>query len=51
MAILWDDSLATGNDLIDGQHKELFSRVNGLLEACTRADGRERERHGRAGPP
>ncbi len=34
MAIVFDDSLKTGNDLIDAQHKELIDRVNKLEEAC-----------------
>jgi len=41
MAIEWDDTLATGHQLIDTQHKELFSRVNKLLTACAEGHGRE----------
>jgi hemerythrin len=41
MAIEWDASLATGNGLIDTQHRELFARVNKLLAACSTGKGRE----------
>lgn len=34
MGILFDKSLETGNDLIDGQHKELIDRVNKLADSC-----------------
>ncbi|MDO5135919.1 MAG: hemerythrin family protein [Eubacteriales bacterium] len=34
MAIIFDDSLKTGNELIDSQHRELISRVNRLAEEC-----------------
>ncbi len=34
MAIVFDDSLRTGNELIDGQHQELIGRVNKLTEEC-----------------
>lgn len=33
MSIAWQDSLASGSVEIDGQHKELFNRVNSLLTA------------------
>ena len=33
MALLWNDTLASGSSEIDSQHKELFGRVNGLLGA------------------
>ena len=32
MSILFDESLKTGNELIDSQHKELIDRVNKLTE-------------------
>ncbi len=35
MSIVFDKDLATGNDLIDGQHKELIDRVNKLVDSCT----------------
>ena len=41
MAIVWDDSLATGDATIDGQHRELFGRVNQLLEACGEGKGKK----------
>jgi len=34
MGIEWRDDLATGIDLIDSQHQELFSRLNLFLDAC-----------------
>lgn len=32
--------LETGNDQIDKEHRELFSRVNRLMEACSSGRGR-----------
>jgi hemerythrin len=40
MAILRTENLATGSEVIDNQHKELFSRINGLLEACKQGKGK-----------
>lgn len=40
MAIEWNDDLATGVDEIDNQHKELFKRINSLLDACTQGKGK-----------
>ena len=37
---VWDENLATGNEMIDSQHKVLFQRINDLLEACTEGKGR-----------
>jgi len=34
MALEWTDDLATGSEVIDYQHKELFKRINFLMEAC-----------------
>ena len=34
MSIKFDQSLETGNETIDGQHRELIDRVNSLLESC-----------------
>jgi hemerythrin len=34
MGFEWADSLATGVEDIDSQHKELINRVNALLDAC-----------------
>ena len=41
MAIEWRENLATGNEDIDSQHKELFNRFNQLLEACNRGKGKD----------
>jgi hemerythrin len=41
VAIEWRANLETGNETIDNQHKELFSRFNRLLEACNRGKGKE----------
>ncbi len=40
MAIHWTESLATGVQEIDDQHKELFGRINSLLNACNMGKGR-----------
>lgn len=34
MKIVFDDSLYTGNELIDNEHKELIQRANRLLDSC-----------------
>lgn len=34
MSIVFDESLYTGNELIDSEHKELIDRVNKLVESC-----------------
>ncbi len=41
MAVLWTPNLAVGNRLIDDQHKELYHRIDHLLEACNQGKGRE----------
>ena len=41
MAILWKENLSVGVNEIDNQHKELFNRINNLLDACTRGKGSE----------
>ena len=41
MSIEWSLDLATGVDEIDKQHKELFQRINNLLEACNHGKGKE----------
>jgi len=43
--IEWNEKLATGIVEIDNQHRELFSRVNLLMEACTVGKGREEVTH------
>ena len=30
----FDDTLVTGNEMIDSQHKELIAKINGLLDSC-----------------
>jgi hemerythrin len=39
MSIAWSDALASGSEEIDTQHKELFERVNGLLDAQQTGNG------------
>lgn len=39
--IQWNDKLATGIDEIDDQHKELYNRIDLLMEACNVGKGRE----------
>ena len=41
MRIVWRDELATGNEEIDNQHKELFRRFNLLQAACRQDKGLE----------
>ncbi|NLJ26365.1 MAG: hemerythrin family protein [Firmicutes bacterium] len=41
MAIQWTPALAVGIDAIDGQHKTLFQKVNNLIEACNRGQGKD----------
>ncbi len=41
MLIEWTPKLAVGLDVIDDQHKELYRRINQLLEACSQGKGRE----------
>lgn len=41
MNIAWTDDLATGIDEIDSQHKDLFQRLNDLLDACSQQKGKE----------
>ena len=40
MAIEWTEDLSTGSAAIDDQHKELFNRLNALLEACRQGKGK-----------
>lgn len=40
MLIEFDDSLITGNDTIDEQHKELIKRINDLVVSCKDNDGK-----------
>lgn len=41
MAISWTEALAVGVPEIDNQHKELFNRIDALLEASGKGRGRE----------
>ena len=41
MAYKVTDDLLTGNTLIDEQHKQLFTAINALLEACSQGKGRD----------
>jgi hemerythrin len=41
MAIEWTEDLSTGVGEIDEQHKELFSRVNALMDACKAGKGKK----------
>lgn len=41
MALEWNEKLATGNNNIDNQHKELFRRFETLLAACNQRKGKE----------
>ncbi len=41
MPIAWTVDLATGVDEIDDQHKELFRRIDNLLEACKQGKGKK----------
>jgi hemerythrin len=41
MFIVWNEELATGNEEIDNQHKELFRRFNSLQSACKQGKGQD----------
>lgn len=41
MEYVWDDSLRTGVELIDTQHKELFEKINNLLRTASEGKGGE----------
>ncbi|MHB8171886.1 MAG: bacteriohemerythrin [Thermincolia bacterium] len=41
MAIQWTQDLAVGVNEIDNQHKELFAKVNKLIEAMHQGKGKE----------
>lgn len=41
MVLKWSDDLSTGVSEVDNQHKELFVRINNLLDACEQGKGRE----------
>ncbi len=41
MPIQWTEDLSVGSEEIDNQHKELFNRINQLLDACNKGEGKE----------
>lgn len=41
MAVQWNQNLAVGVADIDGQHKELFKRINDLLDALSQGKGKQ----------
>jgi len=41
VAIQWNNDLLTGIQEIDNQHKELFTRINNLLNACSCGKGKD----------
>lgn len=36
----FDDTLVTGNEMIDSQHKELIDKINELLKSCELTSGK-----------
>ena len=40
MEVMFDDSLITGNDTIDTQHKELIDRIAAFVRCCERGDSK-----------
>lgn len=40
MNIEFDESLVTGNEVIDGQHKELIGRIAKLIDYCEKNGGK-----------
>jgi hemerythrin len=41
MKIKWEESFSLGMEELDNQHREMFSRFNDLITACTTGSGRE----------
>ena len=41
MTFTWTDDLATGNALIDSEHKELIRMISELMDACSKGKGRD----------
>lgn len=39
MSLYWNDSLAVGHPLIDGQHREIFTRFHAFMEGCDQKRG------------
>ena len=40
MHVVFDESLVTGNELIDSQHKEWFDKINNLVDCCEKNGGK-----------
>ncbi|MCI7812417.1 MAG: hemerythrin family protein [Lachnospiraceae bacterium] len=40
MKVEFDNSLVTGNDVIDGQHKELIGKIDKLVACCEQGGGK-----------
>lgn len=40
MPVEWTEDLETGVNEIDDQHREIFRRINGLLDACNHGKGK-----------
>lgn len=40
MNIEFEDSLITGNETIDGQHRELIARIKQFVDSCEQGDGK-----------
>jgi hemerythrin len=38
---VWDDSVKTGHELIDEEHKQLFAAINSLIKTCEEGKGNE----------
>lgn len=43
MPLVWNDSLLTGINIIDNQHKELFKRINELLDSAGQSKAKIQE--------
>jgi hemerythrin len=41
MALIWTEELATGNEAVDTQHRQLVKTLNDFLSACSSGQGRE----------
>ena len=41
MHAVFDDSLITGNKIIDGHHQELIDKINKLITCCEAGSGKE----------
>ena len=39
MAFQWDNSLSVGVDIVDAQHKGIFTRVDSLLNSMSKGKG------------